>query len=212
MTARVLIVEDLLFNPELLEARLSAEYLEVLTATNGVDAVKIRANGDCGIVLLDVMMPGMDGLGVCRLLKGDKATAHIPVVLVTALNQPSGRMRGLDAGADDFLSKPIDEIALRAGSIRSQDCGSSSTALKGRLTPPEASPPELPRPASWDRCVWAPTGRRISWGPCREQECVLLPLAPPLQDKRQSCFCRNRHFTKQMQWCASIKCHFYENC
>jgi two-component system cell cycle response regulator len=114
MTARVLVVDDLLPNLKLLEARLSAEYFEVLTATNGVDALRICANGDCDIVLLDVMMPGMDGLEVCRRLKGDKATAHIPVVMVTALNQPSDRVRGLDAGADDFLSKPIDEIALFA--------------------------------------------------------------------------------------------------
>jgi two-component system cell cycle response regulator len=114
MTARVLVVDDLLPNLKLLEARLSAEYFEVLTATNGADALKICANGDCDIVLLDVMMPGMDGLEVCRRLKRDKATTHIPVVMVTALDQPSDRMRGLDAGADDFLSKPIDEIALLA--------------------------------------------------------------------------------------------------
>ncbi|MGH6796094.1 MAG: response regulator, partial [Methylocella sp.] len=114
MTARVLVVDDLAPNLKLLEARLSAEYFEVLTAANGADALQICANGDCDIVLLDVMMPGMDGLEVCRRLKGDKATAHIPVVLVTALNQPSDRRRGLDAGADDFLSKPIDEMALLA--------------------------------------------------------------------------------------------------
>ena len=114
MTARVLVVNDLAANLKLLEARLSAEYFEVLTAANGPDALQICANGDCDIVLLDVMMPGMDGLEVCRRLKGDKATAHIPVVLVTALNQPSDRRRGLDAGADDFLSKPIDEMALLA--------------------------------------------------------------------------------------------------
>jgi two-component system cell cycle response regulator len=114
MTARVLVVDDLLPNLKLLEARLSAEYFEVLTATNGADALKICANGDCDIVLLDVMMPGMDGLEVCRRLKRDEATAHIPVVMVTALNQPSDRMRGLNAGADDFLSKPIDETALLA--------------------------------------------------------------------------------------------------
>ena len=112
MTARVLVVDDLLPNLKLLEARLSAEYFKVLTPANGVDALKICANGDCDIVLLDVMMLGMDGLEVCRGLKGDKATAHIPVVMVTALNQPSDRVRGLDAGADDFLSEPIDETAL----------------------------------------------------------------------------------------------------
>ena len=114
MTARVLVVDDLLPNLKLLEARLSAEYFEVLTATNGADALTLCASGKCDIVLLDVMMPGMDGLEVCRRLKGNKATAHIPIVLVTALNRPSDLVQGLAAGADDFLAKPIDEIALLA--------------------------------------------------------------------------------------------------
>jgi two-component system cell cycle response regulator len=114
MTARVLVVDDILPNLKLLEARLSAEYFEVLTATNGADAIKICAERNCDIVLLDVMMPQMDGFEVCRRLKRDKATAHIPIVMVTALDQASDRMRGLDAGADDFLSKPIDGIALLA--------------------------------------------------------------------------------------------------
>ena len=114
MTARVLVVDDLLPNLKLLEARLSAEYFEVLTATNGLDALTICASGECDIVLLDVMMPGMDGLEVCRRLKANSSTSHIPVVLITALNQPSDRLHGLEAGADDFLSKPIDEIVLLA--------------------------------------------------------------------------------------------------
>lgn len=114
MTARVLVVDDLLPNLKLLEARLNAEYFEVLTATNGADALTICASGRCDIVLLDVMMPGMDGLEVCRRLKGDQATAHIPVILVTALDHPSSLVLGLEAGADDFLSKPIDELALLA--------------------------------------------------------------------------------------------------
>jgi two-component system, cell cycle response regulator len=74
----------------------------------------ICASGKCDIVLLDVMMPGMDGFEVCRRLKGNKATSHIPVVMVTALNRPSDLVHGLEAGADDFLSKPIDELALLA--------------------------------------------------------------------------------------------------
>jgi len=114
MTARILVVDDLPANLQLLEARLSAEYFEVLTATNGTDALAIAASGQCDIVLLDVMMPGMDGWEVCRRLKGSKTTAHIPVVMVTALNQPSDMLRGLDAGADDCLAKPIDEMALLA--------------------------------------------------------------------------------------------------
>lgn len=114
MTARVLVVDDILPNLKLLEARLTAEYFEVLTVTNGVEALKICADGRCDIVLLDVMMPGMNGFEVCRRLKQDPATSHIPVVMVTALDQASDRVMGLEAGADDFLTKPIDEIALLA--------------------------------------------------------------------------------------------------
>ncbi|MFN3892816.1 MAG: PleD family two-component system response regulator [Beijerinckiaceae bacterium] len=114
MTARVLVVDDLLPNIKLLEARLSAEYFDVLSAMNGPDALSVCLEGRCDIVLLDVMMPGMDGLEVCRRLKGNPATAHIPVVMVTALDQPADRVRGLDAGADDFLTKPVDEVALIA--------------------------------------------------------------------------------------------------
>jgi two-component system cell cycle response regulator len=83
-------------------------------ATSGPEALSICAQERCDIVLLDVMMPGMDGFEVCRRLKSDLSTAHIPVVMVTALDQPADRVRGLDAGADDFLTKPVDEIALLA--------------------------------------------------------------------------------------------------
>jgi len=114
MTARVLVVDDIAPNIKLLEARLNAEYFEVLTASNGSDALTICEQGRCDIVLLDVMMPGMDGFEVCRMLKTNPATAHLPVVLVTALDQPADRVRGLQAGADDFLTKPIDEVALIA--------------------------------------------------------------------------------------------------
>ena len=114
MTARVLVVDDVLPNIKLLEARLTAEYFDVLTATNGPEALAICAQGNCDIVLLDVMMPGMDGFEVCRRLKADPNTAHLPVVMVTALDQPADRLRGLEAGADDFLTKPVDEIALLA--------------------------------------------------------------------------------------------------
>ena len=114
MTARILVVDDVLPNIKLLEARLTAEYFDVLTATNGPEALAICAQGNCDIVLLDVMMPGMDGFEVCRRLKADAKTAHLPVVMVTALDQPADRVRGLEAGADDFLTKPVDEIALLA--------------------------------------------------------------------------------------------------
>jgi two-component system, cell cycle response regulator len=114
MTARVLVVDDVPANVRLLEARLSAEYFDVVTAMSGQEALTICERAECDLVLLDVMMPDMDGFEVCRRLKTSPATHHIPVVMVTALDQPSDKVRGLDAGADDFLTKPIAELALIA--------------------------------------------------------------------------------------------------
>jgi two-component system, cell cycle response regulator len=114
MTARVLVVDDVPANAKLLEARLSAEYFDVVTATSGAEALAICERAQCDIVLLDVMMPEMDGFEVCRRLKAGPKTHHIPVVMVTALDQPSDRVRGLEAGADDFLTKPVSDIALVA--------------------------------------------------------------------------------------------------
>lgn len=114
MTARVLVVDDIPANVKLLEARLSAEYFDVITAMSGKEALAICERAECDLVLLDVMMPDMDGFEVCRRLKTNPATHHIPVVMVTALDQPSDRVRGLEAGADDFLTKPIPELALIA--------------------------------------------------------------------------------------------------
>src|SRR6201999_559941 len=68
----------------------------------------------CDIVLLDVMMPGMDGFEVCRRLKSNPATHYIPVLMVTALDSPADRVRGLEAGADDFLTKPVSDVVLLA--------------------------------------------------------------------------------------------------
>jgi two-component system cell cycle response regulator len=114
MTARVLVVDDIAANVKLLEARLSAEYFDVVTAMSGKEALAICERAECDVVLLDVMMPDLDGLEVCRRLKGNPATHHIPVIMVTALDQPSDKVRGLEAGADDFLTKPISELALIA--------------------------------------------------------------------------------------------------
>ncbi len=112
MTARVLVVDDIPANLRLLEARLLAEYFDVVTALSGQEALDICVSGQIDVILLDVMMPGMDGFEVCRRLKNDAATAHIPVVMVTALDQVEDRVRGLEAGADDFLSKPVNDLQL----------------------------------------------------------------------------------------------------
>ena len=114
MTARVLVVDDVAANVKLLQARLEAEYFEVVTAMSGPEALDICSRGQCDIVLLDVMMPGMDGFEVCRRIKANLATAHVPVVILTALDQPSDRVAGLQAGADDFLTKPFRARALGA--------------------------------------------------------------------------------------------------
>ncbi|MBK9584544.1 MAG: PleD family two-component system response regulator [Alphaproteobacteria bacterium] len=114
MSARVLVVDDILPNVKLLEAKLSTEYYEVLTATSGAEALKKIATDNPDIVLLDVMMPGMDGFEVCSIIKRNPETAHIPVVMVTALTDAQDKVRGLEAGADDFLSKPINDTALMA--------------------------------------------------------------------------------------------------
>jgi two-component system, cell cycle response regulator len=114
MSARVLVVDDVPANVKLLEARLSAEYFDVVTASCGRDALEICGRGECDIVLLDVMMPDMDGFEVCQRLKSNPATHFVPVVMVTALDSPSDRVRGLDAGADDFLTKPVSDVVLIA--------------------------------------------------------------------------------------------------
>ncbi|MGB8843479.1 MAG: PleD family two-component system response regulator [Aliidongia sp.] len=114
MSARVLVVDDIEVNVRLLEAKLLSEYYEVLTASSGPAALEIAMRESPDIVLLDVMMPGMDGLEVCRRLKADPATRYIPVVMVTALSDVADRLRGLEVGADDFLTKPVNDLALFA--------------------------------------------------------------------------------------------------
>ena len=114
MTARVLVVDDIPTNVKLLSARLTAEYFDVVEATNGVEAIEICQSQAIDLVLLDIMMPEMDGFETCHRLKMDPKTQHIPVVMVTALDQPSDKVRGLEAGADDFLTKPVDDVQLMA--------------------------------------------------------------------------------------------------
>jgi two-component system, cell cycle response regulator len=112
MTARVLVVDDIIANVRLLEAKLAAEYFEVVTAMNGLDALDAVQRTKPDIILLDVMMPGIDGIEVCTRLKANPLTQHIPIIMVTALDQPEDRLRGLRAGADDFLTKPVNDISL----------------------------------------------------------------------------------------------------
>src|SRR5215468_9926480 len=112
MTGRVLVVDDILANVKLLQARLSAECFDVLTAYSGEEALEVLQRERVDVVLLDVMMPGMDGFEVCRRIKASARTMHVPIVMVTALDQTRDKVQGLEAGADDFLTKPVDDIAL----------------------------------------------------------------------------------------------------
>src|SRR5882762_754791 len=112
MTGRVLVVDDILANVKLLEARLSAEYFDVFTAYSGEEALELLRTERVDVVLLDVMMPAMDGFEVCRRIKSSSGTMHVPVIMVTALDQTSDKVQGLEAGADDFITKPVDDIAL----------------------------------------------------------------------------------------------------
>ncbi len=114
MTARILIVDDVPANTRLLEAKLSAEYYQVASAKDGFEALRMALDWQPDLILLDVMMPGMDGFECCRRLKEDPTTLHIPVVMVTALGEPAERLRGLELGADDFLTKPVEYETLMA--------------------------------------------------------------------------------------------------
>jgi len=112
--ARVLIVDDELHNRQLLEVMLAPEGLVLQTATSGEQALAMVAAQPPDLILLDVMMPGIDGYQVAARIKGSHATANIPVIMVTALDDQQARMSGLGAGAEDFLTKPVDRVELCA--------------------------------------------------------------------------------------------------
>ena len=114
MTARILIVDDVPANTRLLQAKLVEEYYQVEIAQDGFEALRLAGSWQPDLILLDVMMPGMDGYQTCRRLKTDPQTTHIPVVMVTALGDPTERLHGLEVGADDFLTKPVDYDTLLA--------------------------------------------------------------------------------------------------
>lgn len=114
MTARILVVDDNPLNQKLLLAKLQHEYYIVSTANDGLEALeKIEAEKP-DLILLDVMMPRLDGFETCRRIRENPATEHLPVVIVTALSDTEDRLKGLKAGADDFLTKPINDVALMA--------------------------------------------------------------------------------------------------
>lgn len=114
MSARILIVDDLAPNIHLLEVKLQAEYYDVVTAKSGEEALEIAGKEKLDLILMDAMMPGMNGFEACEKLKSNPDTWHIPVIMVTALEETKDRIAGLEAGADDFITKPIDDFNLMA--------------------------------------------------------------------------------------------------
>ncbi len=112
---RVLVVDDEAYNRELLRDLLEAQGHTVTEAANSAEALALMAQTAPHAVLLDVMLPGLNGFEICRRWKADPATAAIPVLLVTALREREDRLQGIEAGANDFLTKPIDtrEVVLR---------------------------------------------------------------------------------------------------
>src|SRR3546814_17162927 len=107
MTARILVVDDIRTNIKVLEAKLTSEYYEVITAGSGPEALDAAHGQKPDLIPLDVMMPGMDGFEVCRRRKADPAPAYIPVIMVTALGDPEDRVTGLRAGPDDLDRKSV---------------------------------------------------------------------------------------------------------
>lgn len=141
MTARVLVVDDIEANRRLIQAKLEARYYSVELADSGQAAIDCVLADQPDIVLLDVMMPGMDGYEVCRRLKSNPLTRHIPIVMLTALTDRDDRLRGLEAGADDFLSKPVDDFALFAR----LEALSRYNAVADELRMRDAANPHLPK-------------------------------------------------------------------
>jgi len=109
---RVLVVEDNLPNLKMLEAKLRDRYFDVQVATSGAEALGLLDAQDFDVVLLDVMMPGLDGFEVCRQIKLRPRAVALPVIMITALDTPTDRQAGFLAGADDFLIKPVEDEVL----------------------------------------------------------------------------------------------------
>jgi CheY-like chemotaxis protein len=108
----ILVVDDNQQNLELLQAYLEDIDCETVPALSGSDALKSVAKEPPDLILLDIMMPKMSGFEVCRRIKSNPNTEHIPIIMVTALNEFGDMKRGIDSGTDDFISKPVNRLEL----------------------------------------------------------------------------------------------------
>src|SRR5467141_547274 len=139
--ARILIVDDESKNRKLLEIMLAPEGFVLETAESGEEALAMVALQSPDLILLDVMMPGMDGYEVAGKIKANPATKNIPVIMLTALDDRNARMLGLSAGAEDFLTKPVDraELCVRVRNLLrlkayGEYYGKYSQMLEGQVT------------------------------------------------------------------------------
>src|SRR5262249_21388366 len=111
---RVLIADDNPANLRIMRTRLAADGYEVVTASDGAEALAAADQAKPDLILLDIMMPKVDGIQVCQRLKGGQSTTFVPVILVTAMTDSKDIVAGLEAGADEYLTKPVDHAALSA--------------------------------------------------------------------------------------------------
>ncbi len=111
---KILVVDDIPVNIQLMQKYLSPVGYDILFARNGEEALTEVQNGNPDLVLLDVMMPKMDGFETCRILKSNDKTKYIPIIMVTALNEIEDKVKGIEAGADDFITKPFNKLELLA--------------------------------------------------------------------------------------------------
>lgn len=114
MAGKILIVDDVATNRIVLKVKLASAAYDTVQAANGADALRLAREARPDLILLDVQLPDIDGISVCERLKADPATRSIPVVMITAFRDPAARLRGLRAGAEEFLTKPLDEHLLLA--------------------------------------------------------------------------------------------------
>ncbi len=112
MPGRILIIDDVSSSRLIAKAKLATAYYDVIEAATGEDGIAMARTEEPDLILLDVMMPGIDGFETCQRLKSDAKTAHIPVVMISSLSTRADRVRGMDCGADDFLTKPFEDTAL----------------------------------------------------------------------------------------------------
>ena len=131
MNEKILVVEDDPSALRLVQYTLEHEGYQVLTATNGLVGLKKAQSEEPDLIILDVMLPGMDGFEICHRLRGEPQTAGLPILMLSAKAQEADKTTGIKVGADDYLPKPADpaEIILRVGKLLAQKAAAGSKEM-----------------------------------------------------------------------------------